>query len=189
LEDLWKQINTCQKFASHSAEKITDATVIHLTLDNLEESGVFHHNIRHWRKRPTVEHTLINLKAHFNAADIDRIRLRSSKSARYAQLANITNQANNVSSKINAPQPPHSAANSSPQYCWSHGLIAVPHKNPHNSQTCRSGLPGHCEEATLLNMMGGCNLIRGSRTRMIWKRPDKSTSPTDHANPVLAVPI
>jgi putative hemolysin len=136
-----------------------------------------------------IRSRLINLKAHFNAADIERIRLRSSKSARYAQLANITNQANNVSFKLNAPQPPHSAANSSPQYCWSHGLIAVPHENPHNSQTCRSRLPGHCEEATLLNMMGGCNLIRGSRTRMIWKCPDKSTSPTDHANPGIAVPI
>jgi hypothetical protein len=189
LEDLWKQINTCQKIASHSAEKITDATVIRLTLNNLEESGVFHHNIRNWRRRPTVEHTLLNLKAHFNAADIERIRLRSSKSAGYAQLANITNQANNISSKLNAPQPPHSVPNSSPQYCWSHGLIAVPHENPHNSQTCRSRLPGHCEEATLVNMMGGCNLIRGSRTRMIWKHPDKSIAPTEQANPVIAVPI
>jgi hypothetical protein len=42
-----------QKFAATSAEQITDATVIRITLDNLEESGVFHHDIRDWRKRPT----------------------------------------------------------------------------------------------------------------------------------------
>jgi hypothetical protein len=190
LEDLWKQINTCQKFAATSAEQITDAAVIRITLDNLEESGVFHHDIRDWRKRPTVEHTMPNLKAHFNAADIERIRLRSSKSAGYAQLANITNLANNASTKLNAPQPPTPSINTSPQYCWSHGLIAIPHENPHNSKTCRARLPGHCEEATLLNMMGGCNLIRGSRTRMVWKRPEKPTPPiTDQAHPVIAVPV
>jgi hypothetical protein len=180
LEDLWKQINTCQKFAVNSAKTITNATVICLTLDNLEESGVFHHKIQDWRKLPIANHTLPNLKTNFNAANIAQICLCSSKSAGYTQLANITNIANNATAKLNAPQPPFSAPNTSPQYCWSHGLVALPHENPHNSKTCRTRLPGHCKEARLLNMMGGCNLICGSRTHMIWRQPADKLTPCCH---------
>ena len=47
-------------------------------------------------------------------------------------------------------------------YCWSHGLG----RNPkHTSESCNSPLEGHKKEATLDNMMGGCNNIASRRRR------------------------
>jgi hypothetical protein len=175
LTDLWSQIKICQDFAAPSAEPISNATIIRLTLDNLEESGVFTYDIRDWRKLDPVQHTIANLKRHFNTADTERIRLLSSKSGGYAKLADLTNVAHKAAQ-------PASAADfvCSQQYCWSHGLITTPNENPHNSKTCKYRFPGHCEEATLLNTMGGCNLIR-TKSRMTWKRPDRPDRPASNA--------
>lgn len=186
LTDLWAQIKICQDFAAPSAEPIPDATVIRLTIDNLEEAGVFTYDIRDWRKLLPAQQTIANLKQHFNLADVDRLRQLSSKSAGYAALANRTNTPHHPTGQANKIAPPSASSFDficSQQYCWSHGLIIVPHDNPHNSQTCKNRLPGHCADATLLNSMGGCNLIRGSRTKMIWKRPERTTPTAPTASP------
>jgi hypothetical protein len=56
LSDLWDQIKKCQDFANGTAEPISDATVLRTTIDNLEESGAFPHNVRDWRKLPIAQH-------------------------------------------------------------------------------------------------------------------------------------
>jgi hypothetical protein len=180
LEDLWAQINRCQEFAATSTDPITDATIIRTTLDNIEQSGAFVHDVRDWRKLPIADQTLARLKSHFNSANIERCRILSSKSAGYAHNANA------IALVITPPQhnaPPASIPNSH-TYCWSHGLNLHPGRQPHTSKTCKTRLPGHCAEATLLNRMGGCNLIQsGVRdARVVWVRPSSSNN-NENINP------
>jgi hypothetical protein len=78
LSDLWDQIKKCQDFASGMAEPISDATVLRTTIDNLEESGAFPHNMRDWRKLPIAQQTLTNLKVHFKIADNERTHILGS---------------------------------------------------------------------------------------------------------------
>jgi hypothetical protein len=159
--------------AAPNAKPIPDATVVRTTIDNLEDSGVFPYDVCDWRKRPTAEHTIMNLKRHFNEADIKRLRLLSSKSAGYANHAS----ANAVTKKpVSTTSPSVNDVNSF--YCWSHGLnLIVPNDSPHNSKTCKNRAPNHCEDATLVNRMGGCNIIRSARNdRMIWKRPEPAAA-------------
>jgi hypothetical protein len=175
LTNLWAQIKTCQDFAASSVEPIPDATIVRITVDNLEDSKVFPYDIRDWRKRPIADHTIAHLKSHFNLADIERIRMLSSKSAGF------TNQtAHVVAAQPKASQPlPSDFINSC--YCWSHGLnLIVNGDTPHNSKTCKTRAPNHREDATLVNRMGGCNLIRSARNdRMIWKKPEAPPKPNN----------
>ena len=165
LTDLWAQIKLCQDFATNSAEPITDATVIRITLKNLEDSGVFTQDVRDWRKLPAANHTIANLKRHFNEADVERIRLLSSKSAGYAHQAKA----------LPTPNPAPSSTLPTFEYCWSHGLSLAPNpRKPHTSKTCTTKLEHHCDDATLTNRMGGCNIIRKTykdRGPIIWQNP------------------
>jgi hypothetical protein len=51
LEDLWAQIRKCQAFAN-DFDPITDKTIVRVTINNLEKSGVFTLALHEWRQRP-----------------------------------------------------------------------------------------------------------------------------------------
>jgi hypothetical protein len=184
LSDLWDQIKKCQDFAAGTAEPISDATVLRTTIDNLEDSGAFIHDVRDWRKLPPAQQTLAALKLHFKVADNERTRILGSKSAGYANVAKPPD----LSKPIPNPVPSHAMPTiaQSHTYCWSHGLNLQPGRHSHTSQTCKSRLPGHCDTATLMNRMGGCNMIQSAYrdARVTWVRPpNDSTSNKENTGP------
>lgn len=91
----------------------------------------------------------------------------TSLTAMQAQLKALTDKANSNHNNNNSGRPPRSttrppdgggAARTNPDgtkcYCWSHGgRVSV----DHNSMTCQNKKPGHKDEATFDNRMGGSN--------------------------------
>jgi hypothetical protein len=50
LEDLWLRINTCKEYADIAGKAITDSTIIHLTLEVFDKTGVYDHACLAWRE-------------------------------------------------------------------------------------------------------------------------------------------
>jgi hypothetical protein len=182
LSDLWDQIKKCQDFANGMAEPISDATVLRTTIDNLEESGAFPHDVQDWCKLPIAQHTLAHLKVHLKIADNERTRILGSKSAGYANVA----APEILPLPVPLPPKPHALPpiSQSHTYCWSHGLNLQPGRHSHTSKMCKSRLPGHCNEATLNNHMGGCNMIQSGlrNARVVWVRPSESNKEYNNPN-------
>jgi hypothetical protein len=68
LEDLWAQIIKCKAFAK-DYDPITKKTILRVTINNLEKSGVFTQAIQDWRKLKEADHTIANMKTTFNLAN------------------------------------------------------------------------------------------------------------------------
>jgi hypothetical protein len=174
LEDLFNQVIKCRAFA-RNADPISEATAVRAVLQNLENTGVFTDSIRDWRKRPEAERTLANLEAYFTIADNERKRALTSRSAGYHQAANVSiaptatpNNKNIVAIAATAPKNKENKI----FYCWSHGL--GPNKE-HTSASCTAKLRGHRTDATVYNMLGGCNIIHRRRGEVrIYERPPRN---------------
>jgi hypothetical protein len=158
LEDLWAQITRCAAFAKDH-DPITEKTILRVTINNLKKSGVFTQAIQDWRKMREADHTITNMKVSFNLANKECIRSLSSSAAGFAGRV-ITNKENRTP-QINpaVPNGPYSLAQNPMgfYYCWSHRLLLS--RENHSSSTCRSRSPGHKEDATARNMVGGNNTI------------------------------
>ena len=157
LEDLFKQVRKAQAFA-RLHDPISDLTAIRSITTNLEKSGVFPDALKKWRERPAVDHTLANVQTHFQTANKERLRHLTSSQGGYTTPA-----ANNLGQPVPKPPPTETPPL---YYCWSHGLG----RNPaHTSATCKSTFPNHRKDATVSNMLGGCNRIhRLNREKEIW---------------------
>jgi hypothetical protein len=176
LEDLWAQITRCAAFAKDH-DPITEKTIVRVTINNLEKSGVFTQAIQDWQKMKETDHTITNMKATFNLANKERLQSLSSSAAGFA--GRVINNKENRPLQINpaVPDGPYSLAQNPLgfYYCWSHGLLLS--RENHSSSTCCSRSPGHKEDATTRNMMGGNNTIR-RRTNQpaIYCAPCNATS-------------
>lgn len=147
LEDLWNQIELCQAFAKDH-DPISEKAAIRSACANLTKTGVFAEGLKEWRKTATADQTWQNLVIHFNKEDKERLLNVTAKQAGYAGAA-----------KTGSPKSTNSPPSNIPMYyCWSHGLTP---NNTHNSKTCTSRQPGHRDEATVDNMLGGCCVIGG----------------------------
>jgi len=177
IEDLWNQIDACTAYAQPH-EPIPNGVIIRAALNNLANTGLFNDDIKLWRKKPAADQTLANLKTEFNYADKERRLATTSASAGY-QRANTAS----YNSKENAA--PTLPANTIPLfYCWSHGL--GPNSN-HTSKLCTARHPGHRDNATADNMLGGCCIIkRRNGERAVYKRPPKPPLSANTANSVAA---
>lgn len=179
LEDLWAQISKCQTF-SKDFDPITDKTVVRITITNLEKSGVFTQALHEWRQRPDTEHTITNMKSSFNQANRDRLRTLNSSTAGFAGKASTNKENTPPPQQPRLTAPKSGASDSHPittHYCWSHGLIFGSRRGLHNSQTCRTRAPGHREDATLTNMLGGNNTIaRKASQPAVFVTPTYSSS-------------
>lgn len=159
LEDLFNQVRKAQAFAQPH-DPISDLKAIRSVTTNLEQSGVFHDALKKWRAKPSADKTWNNLVTHMTAANKERLRELTSNQAGYSN--NATTQAKSIHQKGN---------DILLHYCWTHGL--GPNAN-HTSATCKNKHPKHKDNATVDNMMGGCNIIhRRKGERAIWTRPDK----------------
>jgi hypothetical protein len=155
LEDLWKQIRICRLFAQ-AHDPISEAMAVRSAITNLENSGVFIDTIKDWRKLGNADHTMIRLKALFNAANRERLRQLTT--------GNVGYQATQQHA-LAATGHPSGPAPALPQitemfYCWSHGLGSNPN---HTSATCKKPAPGHRIDSTVTDMYGGCNKIHRRR--------------------------
>ena len=170
MEDLWLRIHECQRYALAAGEAIPDAAAIRLTLAVLEKTGVYITACEKWRDRPIADWTLDNLKEHFTKAAKERIRVLTARAAGYhganAAAADIVSPPPLVPAIAAAaavtppPRPVRIDGAVQMYYCWMHGLGK---NRAHTSTTCKHKDPGHQDNATAANMMGGCNKILGGR--------------------------
>jgi hypothetical protein len=155
IEDLWKQLRACLTFA-HDIDPISAATAVRAATQNLEKTGVFSDAIKDWRKLPEEQHTIAQLKTHFNRADKERHRTLTTRDGGYAGAATYPATEPNQPRALAPPQ----GSLDRLHYCWSHGLGP---NNRHTSRNCQTKAPGHRDEATATNMLGGCNNIHRRR--------------------------
>jgi hypothetical protein len=177
IEDLWLRIREVQHFATAGGEAISDSTVLRLTLEVLEKTGVLLTATERWRETDNTTWNLPAFQEHFTKADKERRRKLTAQTAGYhgAHAATTTPTTTNATS----PAPTtttHTAlpfsvntAGCTMWYCWSHGLGR---NHAHTSATCQHKLPGHQDTATVLNRMGGSNIIMGGRPH----RPTTTTT-------------
>jgi hypothetical protein len=176
IEELFHQLNTCRAFAALT-DPISEATAVRAGLQNLENTAAFTEAIREWRQLPLQNRTLANFEQHFAKADVERKRTLTTRTAGYHQAA-ASIQTNTTANTEHTSNAVISDNKHSPQYyyCWSHGLST---SKDHTSQTCRRPAPNHRKDATLNNMMGGCNLIQRKRgEKPVYVRPPRTTTPT-----------
>ena len=178
IETLFHQLTICRTFAADT-DPISEATAIRAGLTNLENTSSFTEAIREWRQRPIAERTLANFEIHFAQADIERKRTLTTRSAGYHQAATVQHniqqkeneQANSATTTSKTAPPPTPIWH----YCWSHGLSRNAKHTGHN---CERPAPGHRTEATITNMLGGCNTIRrGKGEREVYKKPTPRPTP------------
>jgi hypothetical protein len=167
IEDLWNQIEQCQRYAQPH-DPITERAATRAAVQNLTNSGVFSDALKDWRKRTTAQQTWANLKLDFTTADKERRRQLTTAQAGFANKA-TQDKENQIPSK---PPPPNVGAKTTVMgYCWSHGYGS---NTNHTSSTCTNPQPGHRMEATVDNMLGGCCIIkRRTGERAVYKRPER----------------
>jgi hypothetical protein len=180
IEQLWTQIRIAQQFAA-LYDPITDQTAIRSALTNLQKCGGFQTALDTWFVRPTAEHTLANLKDHFNTANTNRLRSVSAQQAGY--------HATDRGLPRPAPAPPSltAATVASPTgvisdeagkkwyYCWTHGMGQ---NATHTSATCENRADGHRANATLSKPFHGSRVILGSTGRATpGPRPPRRAPP------------
>jgi hypothetical protein len=194
IETLWVRIKEIQAIARRGGEPITNATVIRLTILMFEENGLFEHDLERWRDRDAAEQTYPQFRTFFTAANVERVRKLTAKSAGFhgANTAGEVPPADQRGTGVavtpgtaeTPPPPPPGDASAHAAvlppgaintnngaimyYCWTHGLG----KNPgHTSSTCQNRADGHIATATADNMQGGNNTIFAGRPRRLPTAP------------------
>jgi hypothetical protein len=160
MEDLWIRIQEIQRYATDGLEPITDATVMRITLDVLEKTGVLPDGCNDWRKLVTPASTYAAFQEHFTKANKERKRQGTAKTTGFhgAHVAAAT------TSTTSAPAPGNTDTTSfaintgscTLYYCWTHGLGR---NRAHTSPTCKNKATGHQDTATAANLMGGSTTI------------------------------
>jgi hypothetical protein len=156
----------CQLYAIAGGDPITDPAAIRAIITTLDKTGLFTEDLREWRRKPTNAQTVFNLKAHFNLANMERLRSTTTTRAGFlTQVPPATAPApaalltHDVPAPANTPTLP-ATADPPRYYCWTHGLHG---NSAHTSQTCTNPAPGHIRNATIGSMKGGNNTINRRR--------------------------
>ena len=171
IADLWNRFKTVCDIARSAGNPISDMDKINAAREVIEQTGQFASDVSKWMKKPPADWTWPNFITHFEAANKERMRLRTAGQLGYAQAAKAqkkpeeTTPSATTKPEGTAPTALQATAgkeNAAPKgtqmyYCWSHGLGF--NKN-HTSATCENPKEGHQKEATLANMMGGSARIR-----------------------------
>jgi hypothetical protein len=165
IETLWDRIEFIQTLATKGNEAISDKVAMNFVLAQIELTGVMTIDTQAWRKKSDNEKTMDNFQEHFEAAIKEHARQLTTASTGYhgadiaIDLATPARQAT-PAEEANAAVPAATTDLMLMFYCWSHGLS----KNPnHTGCTCTNRKDGHIEEATVTNMLGGCNYIARDR--------------------------
>ena len=167
IETVFNNTAQCQQFAAAAGEPIADSAVIRAILKAFQDSGLFEVALNDWRNKPAADQTVANLRVHFNTANLRRLEDNPTKRDAL--------KANKVTGKVPEISAGEKLSGKPEYYCWSHGAGYNP---KHTSATCTNQAPGHQCEATLLNMMGGNNVIARKRGETaVYKRPARPQRP------------
>ena len=184
IEKLFSQLKTTFEFAIAGNAGIAEITVVRIGYQIIVDTGLFKLELKEWRAKPDTDFTLDNFYTFFKAANIDRLATTAdggfhsaNVSATYASKPITSNLAaaapasdtvalqlkiaqlekllaKEKTKKLAAALP--SGTTPATTYCWTHGTS----KNlQHTSNTCKFKAPGHKDEATEENKMGGSTKI------------------------------
>jgi hypothetical protein len=159
IETIFHRLNDAIAYSTAGRDPITEAAAVCAGYNVLEHSGLFPCACKTWRTALPDTHTLANLCAIFKVANTDRKRTVTTGSLGYA---NILATAPSVllllvpdllSLPFSALLVSNSSATLSEKtYCWSHGSS---NNHWHTSATCKNKAPGHRDDATAANPLGG----------------------------------
>ena len=185
---LWSRLDKQLLFARNAKAPITDREAIQATIRALEQTGGYEHAIQTWKDKGP-NHSMKEFRKHLNYQDKLRRQSMTSKTAGYhsanhadgratadAATLDTASTMSTLTAKLAAAliaqaktAPPNAAARNARLkrycveadtiklfYCWTHGLG----RNPkHTSATCRAKATGHRDDATILERLGGSNVI------------------------------
>lgn len=175
IETLFQQLTEGMRLSAAGDEPLVDSQVARMGYNIILRTGVFTDACRDWRLKNLAQQTFAEFKTHFRRMDQDRLETVTSQSAGYhgaannvqqhpppatmtlpealAQLASYQAAANVAMHPAPPPSaPPAPIPPSAPKpksYCWTHGACR------HTSDTCNTKAPGHRDEATFTNKLGG----------------------------------
>ena len=181
IESLFKQLTEGMRLAKAGDEPMVDSQVARIGYNIILRTGVFTDACREWRLKTLEHQTFSEFQQHFRRMDQDRLETVTTQSAGYhgsanlagaitplatltlpealAQLAMYQAAANAATQRpaapmVPAPRPvPAPRTASPPGYCWTHGTCR------HTSTTCNHKAPGHRDEATSTNPLGGSTAV------------------------------
>jgi hypothetical protein len=169
IRELWDRITECQRVAKAGGTAISDVEAMFSALTVLDGTGVHSNYTSSWRQMYPLQSTweMDKFQEFFNNTEKERKERLTTKDVGYANAV-MKGTTTPTTSTSTAPTNFVDAVTSKNiYYCWSHGI----HGNPrHTSVTCRSRAEGHKEEATLMDIMGGCTDVKLGRNR-----PKKTT--------------
>jgi hypothetical protein len=170
IEVLFEQLRRCQQFAQDT-DPISDQHLVRSGLRNVEQTGVFGDAVRDWRKRAIADKTWINFKVDFAKADEERRRQLTAQGAGYHSVSEMVEvppfAAVAAAAVTNKPKSEAKVL----YYCWSHGAGI---NKDHTGTTCKFPAAGHRSEATVFNVLGGCNIIHRRRNKApVYVKPNR----------------
>jgi hypothetical protein len=180
IENLWTQMNAAREFAK-DLNPISDLTLINASMKQLRSHGVFYDDIRDWERKLPGQQTWVNFQIHFKKASLNYNKKVTTTAAGYSGKATASKN------PTSSPTKKQSGTSSKPfhlkhtfdkpmVYCYSHGL-----NRSHTSDKCTNKCPGHEDNATADNMMGGVRDIQprfGEKLKVQRKPKTKETKDT-----------
>lgn len=176
FDELINKMESHQDFSNKPGGiPITDAVLCIVAFQHVKNTGIFTYYCQQWMdKQQPDQHDWAKFKEHFRTATTNVKEFATTSSTGY-HAANHTQQAPATPAPPSTEPPAwftaHLAQGASAipaakktwpilSYCWSHGYSTVaPEK--HNSTNCRNKDPGHQDNATAENIMGGS--VKGKR--------------------------
>jgi hypothetical protein len=161
IENIWTRTDRVLDYATRNGEPIPDTTTIRLLLAVFTKTGVFTSAIDLWNRKPAATKTLVNLKAHFNYENKDRLDKITAAQAGFHGANAATKPPPVERANAATPVPHQTVADGTYHlfYCWSHGLSP---DSRHNGFTCNNKAHGHVDDATAKNPCGGSTVFRHS---------------------------
>jgi hypothetical protein len=163
IETIFHRLNDAIAYSIAGRDPITEAAAVRAGYDVLEHSGLFPRACETWRTASPDTHTLANLRAIFKVADTDRKRMVTTGSLGYANVLAATPSVLPLLSPDSLSLPfsallvsTPSTALSEKTYCWTHGSS---NNCRHTSATCKNKAPGHRDDATATNTLGGSTKV------------------------------
>jgi len=163
IETIFHRLNDAIAYSIAGRDPITEAAAVRAGYDVLEHSGLFPRACETWRTASPDTHTLANLRALFKVADTDRKRTVTTGTLGYANVLTTAPSVlpSPLPDALSLPFSALSVSNSSATlsektYCWTHGSS---NNRRHTSATCKNKAPGHRDDATATNTLGGSTKV------------------------------
>jgi hypothetical protein len=179
IEHLFSQLEDGVRFIRDAEEPVNNKMVLRMGYNNIFATGLFGDACRDWRLKDDATKTMATFQEHFKIAARDRAMLATTANAGYqANLANETTpQQNPAAARAQATADANQAqitvllaalaarndvvniaTTGTLSYCWTHGTTR---NLAHTSASCNNKQPGHQDDATATNRMGGSNTMCG----------------------------